>query len=286
MAEAAVDQSSAGSVYFCHQCTQEVQPKLPDYTCPRCDSGFIEELTDNTFEPSGEDDEDGPNNIDVNPAEQFAELWSRTFLGLDPSLTEPGRGSADRERDIRDRRTRLPRTQLRFRTRPASHRGIDRSPALESIIQQLLGGLGGAAGTGLYPPVFLQSGTGGLPAGFFNLHGNPGDYAWGPGGLDAIITQLLNQLDGTGPPPADKKMIDALPTVTIIQEQVDNGLECTVCKEEYHLDERIRQLPCGHCYHSDCIVPWLEMHNTCPVCRKSLDGSRTDMDMDNSLDPR
>ena len=25
----------------------------------------------------------------------------------------------------------------------------------------------------------------------FQLHGNPGDYAWGRGGLDAIITQVL-----------------------------------------------------------------------------------------------
>lgn len=28
--------------------------------------------------------------------------------------------------------------------------------------------------------------------------GNPGDYAWGREGLDAIVTQLLNQMDTTG----------------------------------------------------------------------------------------
>lgn len=27
---------------------------------------------------------------------------------------------------------------------------------------------------------------------------NPGDYAWGREGLDAIVTQLLNQMDCTG----------------------------------------------------------------------------------------
>lgn len=27
---------------------------------------------------------------------------------------------------------------------------------------------------------------------------NPGDYAWGREGLDAIVTQLLNQMDTTG----------------------------------------------------------------------------------------
>ena len=32
---------------------------------------------------------------------------------------------------------------------------------------------------------------GGLDPGL-QIHGNPGDYAWGRGGLDTIITQVLN----------------------------------------------------------------------------------------------
>lgn len=51
-------------------------------------------------------------------------------------------------------------------------------------------------------------------------HGNPGDYVWGPGGLDAIITQLLNNVEGSGPPPADKEKIDRLPTVKVTASQV------------------------------------------------------------------
>jgi len=27
---------------------------------------------------------------------------------------------------------------------------------------------------------------------------------------------------------------------------------------------------CEHCFHSGCIIPWLELHGTCPVCRKEL----------------
>lgn len=44
------------------------------------------------------------------------------------------------------------------------------------------------------------------------------------------------------------------------------GLECPVCKEDYSVEERVRQLPCNHLFHNDCIVPWLEQVRT-SVCR-------------------
>ncbi|XP_059553457.1 E3 ubiquitin-protein ligase RNF126 isoform X30 [Myotis daubentonii] len=91
----------------------------------------------------------------------------------------------------------------------------------------------------------------------------------GPGPL------LLNQFENTGPPPADKEKIQALPTVTVTEEHVGSGLECPVCKDDYELGERVRQLPCNHLFHDGCIVPWLEQHDSCPVCRKSLTGQNT-----------
>lgn len=109
------------------------------------------------------------------------------------------------------------------------------------------------------------------------LHSNPMDYAWGANGLDAIITQLLNQFENTGPPPADRDKIKSLPTIPITQEHVVSGLECPVCKEDYSAGENVRQLPCNHLFHNDCIIPWLEQHDTCPVCRKSLSGQNTAM---------
>lgn len=34
----------------------------------------------------------------------------------------------------------------------------------------------------------------------------------------------------------------------------------------------VKELPCSHLYHSECILPWLQKNNTCPVCRSALPG--------------
>ncbi len=49
----------------------------------------------------------------------------------------------------------------------------------------------------------------------------------------------------------------------------DAKTQCAVCWEDYTLGESVRQLNCDHCYHEGCIVPWLELHGTCPVCRQT-----------------
>ena len=54
------------------------------------------------------------------------------------------------------------------------------------------------------------------------LHSNPRDYAWGPSGLDNIISQLLTQFGDNGPPPAEQEKIDNLPTISINAENEGN----------------------------------------------------------------
>ncbi|PVH37049.1 hypothetical protein PAHAL_6G231000 [Panicum hallii] len=66
-----------------------------------------------------------------------------------------------------------------------------------------------------------------------------------------------------GEPPASAASIAALPTV----EVAEPAAACAICKDDLPLASQARKLPCAHLYHSSCIVTWLEMHNSCPVCR-------------------
>ncbi|AQK89282.1 RING/U-box superfamily protein [Zea mays] len=62
-----------------------------------------------------------------------------------------------------------------------------------------------------------------------------------------------------------------MPTVEIAggNGNDDDTASCPVCLEDYAAGERAREMPCRHRFHSNCIVPWLEMHSSCPVCRGS-----------------
>lgn len=43
-----------------------------------------------------------------------------------------------------------------------------------------------------------------------------------------------------------------------------------MCFESYNPEDNLYRLPCKHSFHSDCILPWLDKHNTCPSCRAEL----------------
>lgn len=46
--------------------------------------------------------------------------------------------------------------------------------------------------------------------------------------------------------------------------------QCAVCTDNFEVSQEVVALPCAHSYHTDCILPWLKMNGTCPVCRHQL----------------
>lgn len=91
-----------------------------------------------------------------------------------------------------------------------------------------------------------------------------------------------------------KQIIDLLPSVTITSEETDAKAECSVCLDEFVLENVVKQLPCKvnirvlffiysvelliiiykflflslqHIFHTECIKDWVESKNSCPMCR-------------------
>ncbi|CAK56300.1 unnamed protein product (macronuclear) [Paramecium tetraurelia] len=86
-----------------------------------------------------------------------------------------------------------------------------------------------------------------------------------PGQSLEQLIDFISQNDPNryGSPPASQIAIDSLQKINLQSEC------CTVCQEEYQTQEAV-QMPCQHHFHSDCLIPWLKQHNSCPVCRFEL----------------
>ncbi|KAL8597216.1 hypothetical protein ACOMHN_051529 [Nucella lapillus] len=265
--------------YYCHKCTAEVTPACTqEYTCPRCNNGFVEEIecgssarrvsmnTPQVPEPPVEVRE---------PAMEIREaVQSMLYSVLSPGGEASSRGAPRRSR----RRRAAPYVEVRHRDRADVP-----LPGPMTMVRILRASRGPPTPTSLLQHLTQPPGNPSVPMNVMHIHGHPGDYAWGPGAMDAIVTQLLNQLENYGPPPAEGDKIEALPTVTISQDQVECTLQCSVCMDQFICGETVKQLPCNHHYHSPCIVPWLQLHGTCPVCRKDLNGQDTSTSDDDGL---
>jgi len=114
---------------------------------------------------------------------------------------------------------------------------------------------------------------GGLPPGSMNqffqsfgIHGNPADYAWGRN-FEDILNQLFQNTNHKGNPPASEETIKSLVETNLEQKQIDEHLDCPICKDEFTLEDHVIKLPCQHIFHPSCIIKWLKMRNQCPVCR-------------------
>ena len=78
-----------------------------------------------------------------------------------------------------------------------------------------------------------------------------------------------------GNPPASERAINNLKKIVINENNIKNFNEetCNVCLEIYKEGQISIKLDCGHYFHENCIIQWLKMRNTCPVCRHELESN-------------
>ncbi|XP_010479481.1 PREDICTED: E3 ubiquitin-protein ligase RING1-like [Camelina sativa] len=245
-------------LYWCYNChrTVRIASSIPsEIMCPRCLRQFVVEIemrhprfTFNHAVPP----------FDASPEARLLEALSLMFdppiiggFGPDPFLRARSRNILEPE------------------TRPRPHHR--RRHSLDNVNNG-----------GLPPPrrtyVVLRPINPASPLGSITEPPNPAppqrlnthDFFTGATGLEQLIEQLT-QDDRPGPPPASEPTIDALPTVKVTPQHLTNDMsQCTVCMDEFIVGGEATELPCKHIYHKDCIIPWLRLHNSCPICRRDL----------------
>ncbi|KAK4267867.1 hypothetical protein QN277_024593 [Acacia crassicarpa] len=73
-------------------------------------------------------------------------------------------------------------------------------------------------------------------------------------------------------PATEKAMAASLKKMEKLDDNIKTST-CSICLEAFDVDEEgddISALPCDHFFHDNCIVGWLKMGHTCPLCRFQL----------------
>ncbi|KAE8657979.1 hypothetical protein F3Y22_tig00116976pilonHSYRG00231 [Hibiscus syriacus] len=263
------------ATYWCHQCSQVVTPVMEvEIKCSLCQGGFIEEMSNGVRDSAQDMDSDFQ-------SDQVHSLWAPILLGM---IGNPRR------------RRRLRRFEFDEDNSDgeAYHGGdTDLDRELESIMRsrrrssatilQLLQGVrdGMASETEnsdndrerererervivinpFNQTIIVQGGQNQNS----NHIGSIGDYFSGPG-LDLLLQHLAEiDPDRYGTPPAQKEAIEAMPTI-----KIKENLQCSVCLDDFEVGIEAKEMPCKHKFHSGCILPWLELHSSCPVCRYQI----------------
>ncbi|XP_004973758.1 uncharacterized protein LOC101768716 [Setaria italica] len=89
-------------------------------------------------------------------------------------------------------------------------------------------------------------------------------------GMEEVLVAGGDGLFLKSKPPAARLAVESLPSAVVAAGEEGEGDECAVCKDGVAAGQRVKRLPCSHRYHDECIVPWLQVRNSCPLCRFEL----------------
>lgn len=68
------------------------------------------------------------------------------------------------------------------------------------------------------------------------------------------------------PAGANDNEIKHLPSEKISSCSKVHGETCSICLSNFEIAEDVRNLPCAHVFHMNCIDQWLRRHRVCPLC--------------------
>jgi len=66
-----------------------------------------------------------------------------------------------------------------------------------------------------------------------------------------------------------KEQINKIPTEKFSRYKFTDD-KCIICQYEFPVNEKVKVLPCKHCFHPDCIEEWLKNQKVCPYCKSEV----------------
>mgnify|MGYP003587671626 CR=1 FL=1 len=86
--------------------------------------------------------------------------------------------------------------------------------------------------------------------------------------LFQALQTLDSSLEAAGP--ADPLAVQSIPRLGFGETGGGGARNCAVCTEDFAEKDTVMRLECSHLFHEECLLPWLETNNTCPMCRSQL----------------
>ena len=106
-----------------------------------------------------------------------------------------------------------------------------------------------------------------------------------------ILQDSMN--DETPDKPAKKDFINSLEEITVDQEMIDQKISCSICLDEFNINDKCIKLPCEnpHYFHigknkDECegVLPWFKLNHNCPVCRCEFPEEEKEVLEENNLE--
>ncbi|CAA7016352.1 unnamed protein product [Microthlaspi erraticum] len=251
-------ENAAAIRYWCHMCSRSVVNPVIEaelIKCNFCESGFVEEMAPD----SATDD--------------HHRLAAESPLA--PILIGMMNDHHDQQSNVEDEdgeEAELDRQLERIMRRRSSHsaaildllRGIREGLSVESVTTNADNPENSELSV-MINSVSRRLRIQNLVDSFSAPSGNLGDYFIGPG-FELLLQHLAeNDPNRYGTPPATKESVEALAVV-----KIEESLQCAVCLDDFEIGTEAREMPCKHKFHGECLLPWLEQHSSCPVCRHLL----------------
>ena len=78
--------------------------------------------------------------------------------------------------------------------------------------------------------------------------------------LTSLVLSTTAYRTSTAVPPSSENNHD--------DEGDKDEVECSICLVPFEEGDRIGKLPCRHPMHVECLKPWLQRQNACPLCKQ------------------